>query len=204
VTTLNDYRLVVMGVSAGGMNALSIVIPSLPRDFSLPVVVVQHVHMDSDGFLANFLDDTSAVHVKEADDKDPLRGMTTYIAPADYHLLIEASGLLSLSVDDPHNHSRPSIDVLFDSAAEVFANQVIGVVLTGANEDGSQGLKRIKTAGGLAIVQNPATAESSVMPQAAIEATNVDWVLELNEIGPFLVSCCADSSRNEDSTVANE
>ncbi len=194
MTNSNEYRVVVIGVSTGGMNALSVVIPSLPRDFPLPVVVVQHLHMDSDGFLTEFLDDASALRVKEADDKEPLRGLTTYIAPADYHLLIEANRTLSLSVDEPFNHSRPSIDVLFDSAAEVFAGDVIGVVLTGANADGSQGLKRIKAAGGFAIVQNPETAESTEMPQAAIAATNVDLVVELNEIGPFLVSCCGVSS----------
>lgn len=203
MTRTRDYGVVVIGVSAGGMNALSILIPSLPQDFPLPVVVVQHLHVDSVGFLDEFLEDASSLRVKEADDKEPLRPGTVYVAPADYHLLIEEIGMLSLSVDDPLNYSRPSIDVLFDSAAGVFGNEAIGIILTGANADGSQGLKRIKAGGGLAIVQDPATAEAEAMPRAAIQATSVDHVLGLNEIGPFLVSYCVGSSQDADRDVAN-
>ena len=184
-TNCND-GVVVIGVSTGGMNALSVLIPSLPPDFPLPVVVVQHRHPDSVGFLVELLDRASSLRVKEADDKERLRAMTAYIAPPDYHLLIEENGALSLSADDPLNYSRPSIDVLFDSAAGVFGGNAIGIILTGANADGCQGLKRIRAAGGVAIVQDPSTADAEYMPREAINTTEVDHVLRLNDIGPFL------------------
>ncbi len=181
-----NYEAVVIGVSAGGLDALSAVIPSLPEAFRLPVIVVQHQRQDSVGFLASYLDERSPLAVKEANDKEPIRPGTVYVAPAGYHLLIEEHRAFSLSVDEPVNHCRPSIDVLFDSAADVYGAKVIGIVLTGANADGSQGLKAIKAAGGLAIVQDPATAEADYMPRKAMKATEVDQVLELNQIGPFL------------------
>jgi two-component system chemotaxis response regulator CheB len=187
---MQNYKLVVVGVSAGGLEALSAVIPSLPGDFPLPVVVVQHRRADSNDYLAASLDERSPLPVKEADDKEPLRPGTVYLAPADHHILIEEGGTLALSLDERVSHSRPSIDVLFDSAADVYEKQVIGVVMTGANSDGSQGLKHIKQCGGLAVVQDPDTAETDCMPREAIKATRVDQVLALDEIAPFLMKCC--------------
>jgi two-component system chemotaxis response regulator CheB len=187
---MQNYKIVVVGVSAGGLEALSAVIPSLPGDFPLPVVVVQHRRPDSDDFLAVRLDEQSPLPVKEADDKEPLRPGTVYLAPADHHILIEQGGTLALSLDERVSHSRPSIDVLFDSAADVYENKVIGVVMTGANSDGSQGLKHIKQCGGLAVVQDPACAEADCMPREAIKATRVDRVLALEKIAPFLMKCC--------------
>lgn len=185
-----NYKAVVVGVSAGGMEALSAVIPSLPGDFPLPVVVVQHRRPNSDDFLSVHLDEQSPLPVKEADDKEPIRPGIVYLAPADYHLLIERDGTFALSLDERVNHCRPSIDVLFDSAADVYEDKVIGVVLTGANPDGSQGLKHIKQCGGLAVVQDPVDAESDCMPHEAIKATRVDRILALEEIAGFLVQCC--------------
>lgn len=185
-----NYKAVVVGTSAGGLEALSVVTASLPGDFSLPVAVVQHRRSDSDDFLAVHLDERSRLRVKEADDKEPIRPGTIYLAPAGYHLLIERDGTFSLSLDERVNYCRPSIDVLFDSAADVFEDKVIGVFLTGSNSDGSQGLKHIKQCGGLAVVQDPACAEADCMPREAIEATQVDQVLALEKIAPFLVQCC--------------
>ncbi len=187
---MQNYKVVVVGVSAGGLEALSALIPSLPGDFPLPVVVVQHRRPNSDDFLAVRLDEQSPLPVKDADDKEPLRPATVYLAPADHHLLIEEDGTLALSLDERVSHSRPSIDVLFDSAADVYEEKVIGVVMTGANSDGSQGLKHIKQCGGLAVVQDPACAEADCMPREAIKVTRVDRVLALEKIAPFLVQCC--------------
>ena len=180
---------VVVGVSVGGLEALSVLIPALPGDFPLPVVVVQHRRPDSDDFLARHLDEQSRLAVKEADDKEPLRPGTVYLAPAGYHLLIEEDGTFALSVDRRVNHCRPAIDVLFDSAADAYGDKVIGVILTGSNADGSRGLKHIKQCGGLAVVQYPDSAEADCMPRKAVEATTVDRLLALEEIAPFLVQC---------------
>ncbi len=190
-----NYEIVVVGVSTGGLEALSTIVPALPADFPLPVIVVQHRRPDSDGFLAVHLDGLSALPVEEASDKEPIWGGIVYVAPANYHLMIEEDSTLSLSVDERVHHCRPSIDVLFDSAADVYGDRVIGVVLTGANSDGSQGLRHIKQRGGLAVVQDPATAQSECMPRAAIQATamqggGADRVLPIDQIGPFLVRCC--------------
>ncbi len=184
------YEAIVIGASAGGFQALKAVLPALGSTFPLPVVIVEHMDERSNGFLVEYLNRLSAIMVKEAEDKEPLRGGTAYMAPPGYHLLIEADRTMSLSVDGRVNFSRPSIDVLFESAAAVFHNTLIGVVLSGANADGAQGLKAIKQRGGLAIVQNPQTAEASAMPKAALASTPVDHVLDADVIGPLLMSIC--------------
>ena len=129
--------------------------------------------------------------VKEADEKEHLEAGIVYLAPPNYHLMVEKDKTLSLTVDERFNYSRPSIDILFESAAEVFGPQLIGVVLTGANSDGSYGLKTIKAAGGLVVVEDPATAEVKTMPQAALDMLFPDYVadhvLPLEKIGPLLV-----------------
>jgi len=182
----NHYEAIVMGVSAGGFQALTAMVAEFPESFSLPVIVVQHTKENNDGFLARHLNSQSPLWVKEADDKEAIQSGRLYLAPPGYHLLIEADRSFSLSVDPRVNYSRPSIDVLFNSAADVYWDDLIGVILTGANSDGSQGLRNIKARGGLAIVQNPASAEAACMPREAIAATPVDHVLALEEIGPFL------------------
>jgi two-component system chemotaxis response regulator CheB len=192
------YEAAVLGVSAGGLQALMKIIPALPAAFPLPIAIVQHLGVRSDAYLAGLLNRNSAIEVKEAEDKETLSPGTAYLAPAGYHLLIEPDKSFSLSVDDKVNFSRPSIDLLFESAADAFGETLIGVVLTGANSDGAQGLKAIKRRGGLAVVQNPKTAEASFMPRAAIAATAVDHIVELEHIAMLLLKLCygeADATR---------
>jgi two-component system chemotaxis response regulator CheB len=181
------YAAVVIGVSAGGVEALKVLLPALPASFPLPVAIVQHRNRRSDGFLAAYLGAMSTIAVSEAEDKEPFCAGHAYLAPAGYHLLIESDRSLSLTIDERVNYSCPSIDVLFKSAADVFAQSLIGIVLTGANADGAQGLKAIKSRGGLAVVQDPDTAAVMAMPHAALQATPVDHVLPLERIAPLLI-----------------
>jgi two-component system chemotaxis response regulator CheB len=183
---MKKYEVVVVGVSAGGLEALSIIIPLLPSEFSLPVIIVQHLHESSDNFLVDYIDKKSTLRVREAMDKEPILPGNVYIAPANYHLLVEEDRSFSLSTEGRVNWSRPSIDLLFESAADVYGDKVIGLILTGANDDGSAGLKKIKDIGGLSIVQAPETAQSDFMPRAAIKNVAPDYILKLEEIAPFL------------------
>jgi two-component system chemotaxis response regulator CheB len=185
------YRAVVIGVSAGGIEALTLLLPALPAAFPMPVAHVQYRDPRADNFLAGYLDRLSRIAVSEAEDKEPFCAGHAYLAPAGYHLLLEADRTLSLSVDPRVNHSCPSIDVLFESAADAFARSLIGIVLTGANADGSQGLKVIKERGGLAIVQDPETALAAAMPRAALAATPVDHVVALAGIAALLLRISA-------------
>ncbi len=179
---------VVIGASAGGLQALTMLISLLPKNFDKAMIVVRHVQEGSDDFLARHLDDISDIRVREANEKEVILSGTVYVAPAGYHLLVEDDRTFSLSTEGPVSFARPSIDVLFESAAEVYADRLVGVILTGANSDGARGLHDVKQAGGLAVVQDPKTAESPAMPRAAIDATHVDHVLELPEIASFLSS----------------
>lgn len=181
------FEAVTIGVSAGGMQALKVVLGALPESFPLPIAVVQHIEARSDTFLCDYLDRMSRIQVKEAEDKEPMRSGVAYLAPAGYHLLIEPERSFSLSVDEKVNYCRPSIDLLFESAADVFGRRLIGVILTGANADGAKGLLRIKERGGFALVQNPETAEAPYMPRAAIAAGPVDEVTDLDLIAPMLI-----------------
>jgi len=164
------------------------VLPALAPDFPMPVLIVQHMSRLSEGILSRLLDEVSQVRVKEAEDKESAVPGVVYIAPANYHLLVEEDGSLALSLEERVNFARPAVDVLFEAAADVYGPRLIGVVLTGANDDGSRGLKKIKERGGLTIVQDPATAEADAMPRAAIAASRVDYILPLAEIGPLLNS----------------
>ena len=175
------YELVVIGTSWGGLSALRELIGGLPKDVGLPVVVVQHRHRESNDAMAGLLQDGTPLRVAEVEDKAPILGGAVHVAPADYHLLID-DGFFSLSTDAPVSYSRPSIDVTFASAADAYGDRVIGVILTGANADGSRGLKRIVDRGGIALVQLPATAESPAMPEAAIRTVPKARVLTLEEI----------------------
>jgi two-component system chemotaxis response regulator CheB len=190
---LQSYELVVIGCSMGGMQALGAIFQSLPKDFPLPIAVAQHRYRTSSEALPAYFRRHSDLSVVDATDKEWLRPGHVYIAPADYHLLVDRGdghGELSLSVDAAVAYSRPSIDVLFESAADAFGPAVIGVVLTGANNDGTRGAGRIKQRGGLVIAQDPKTAEAPAMPEAAIAAGRVDRILPLERIGPFLVELC--------------
>lgn len=174
--------IVVVGTSWGGLAALSELVSGLPRDFVLPICVAQHRSKDSDGLLVKILQDLTPMCVQEGEDKQPLCGGNIYIAPPDYHMMVDREDIV-LTVDAPVRFSRPSIDVLFRSAADSFGPSVIGVVLTGANEDGAAGLAFIVSRGGRAIVQDPATAESSMMPASAVRAVPSATVLPLKKIG---------------------
>lgn len=182
-----DYEAIVIGASAGGLNALQEVLAPLPADFTLPILVVQHRLPVPDDFLAFSLNASCPLMVKEADDKESIKPGYVYMAPADYHLLVERDRTLSLSVDAKVCYSRPSIDVLFETAAEAYLSGLVGIILTGANNDGTAGLKKVKEKGGLTIAQNPATAEAAVMPRSAIRENIVDKILSLAEIASFLV-----------------
>jgi len=185
---VSSFELIVIGVSAGGMNALPVVLSPLPRDFPIPVVVVQHISPDGDNtFFVKYLGRKLSVQVKEADEKKEIMPGHVYIAPPNYHLFIESDRTFSLSIDEKVNYSRPSIDVLFESAVDAYGSALAGVILTGASADGAEGLKKIKHNKGLAIVQDPQSAEAWAMPRAAIEACEVDYVLPLDEIGKVLV-----------------
>lgn len=182
-----NYEAVVIGVSAGGLQALSELLPALPAKYPLPIIVVQHIHSTSDGYLIHYLGEKCSLAVKEADEKETIQQGTIYFAPPNYHLLVEGDFTMALNVDEKIRYSRPSVDVLFESAAEAYQSKLVGIVLTGANDDGSHGLKMIKEHGGLAIVQDPSDAEYSVMPEAAIASCQVDFVLPLAEIGRLLI-----------------
>ena len=180
------YQAVVMGLSAGGLNALQILLPTLPVAFTMPIVIVQHLHPQQERSFLEWLARACSLPVREAEEKESARPGIVYFAPPNYHLLIESDRTFSLSIDPKVNFSRPSIDVLFETAAEVYGRWLIGIVLTGASRDGAAGLRRIKENGGLAIVQDPADAQSPAMPSAALTETAVDHVLKLTEIGELL------------------
>ena len=192
------YEAIVIGVSAGGMNALSTILSRLPDDFALPIIIVQHMDPSSCDYLSDHLNRKCNIQVKEAEDKEKIMNGVAYVAPANYHLLLEEDRTFSLSVDDLVNYSRPSIDVMFETAADVFRKRLVGVVLTGANSDGSKGLTKIKALGGLAIVQDPATSHVDYMPKAAIASTRVDHILPLEEIASLLTELSNSSHANKE------
>jgi two-component system chemotaxis response regulator CheB len=178
--------MIVVGASLGGLKALTLALRGLPRSFSEPLAVVLHRHKDSDHMLLELMQRDLPLPTREALDKEPILPGHIYLAPADYHLLVD-SAHFSLSIDDPVRYARPSVDVLFESAADTFGPQVIGLVLTGANSDGAQGAARIKAQGGCIIVQDPATAAAPQMPRAVIDAVEPDYILPLDRIGSLLV-----------------
>lgn len=179
-------QAVVIGASAGALEALSAILPALPDTFGLPLIVVVHIPPDKRSVLASLFRAKCRIKVLEAEDKEPIEGGTVYFAPPDYHLLVETNGTLSLSNDKPVLFSRPSIDVLFESAADAFGASLIGIILSGANEDGARGLSAICMAGGAAIVQSPAEAFAPAMPQAAIAACPGAQVMQLSAIAAYL------------------
>ncbi len=181
----SDVGIIVVGASTGGLKALQILLSGLPAEFPLPIAIVQHRGANSESGLSEFLRRWSKLPIKEPEDKEPIETGHAYLAPRDYHLLIE-NGSFALSTDSPVAYARPSIDVLFESAADEYEDRAIGVILTGANHDGARGLRKIKAQGGLAIVEDPASAACREMPEAAIAGTTVDWILPLAQIGPCL------------------
>lgn len=180
------YSIIGIGTSWGGLAALTKLLGNLPTDFSIPMVVVQHRSKDSERLLVQLLQDATDLRVCEIEDKDPLTAGTVHVAPANYHVLIEA-GYASLTIEEPVRFSRPSIDVMLTSAADTYESAAIGVVLTGANEDGARGLAHVVKRGGIGLVQDPKTAEIPIMPQAAIRAVPTAEVLSLDAIGRRLI-----------------
>lgn len=182
----------IVGASWGGLAALTTLFRTLPDRFRVPIVVVQHRSRHGDNLLAVLLQDVTALRVIDVEDKEPLEPDSVYVAPANYHMLVEEDHL-SLTTDPLVRFSRPSIDVTFISAGDTYRDCAVGVILTGANDDGSRGLRYIVDLGGTAIVQNPETAESAAMPGAALRAVPEAQVLDLPMIGPRLVEIVATS-----------
>lgn len=183
----SPFNAIVMGASAGGIKALGLVLSAFPPDLPVPILIVQHLHPNSDSYLIQMLGGQCALTVKQADEKESILPGTVYIAPPNYHLLVEEDFTLSLSIDPRVNFSRPSVDVLFETAVYAYREKLIGVILTGANSDGSDGVKLIRKLGGYLVVQDPSTAEAEAMPRAAINAVRIDRILPLEQIGPYLV-----------------
>jgi two-component system chemotaxis response regulator CheB len=183
---LVQYDLVVVGASWGGLQTVGRLLADLPPTFDAPVAIAQHRHPDSqEGTLRDLLQRRTRRPVLEAEDKLTIERGHVYVAPPDYHLLVER-GRFALSVEDRVRYARPSIDVLFESAAYAYGERVIGIVLTGANDDGARGLARIKELGGVALIQDPETATRRAMPEAAIASTPADAILPVEEIGAYL------------------
>ncbi len=182
----NCFEAIVIGASSGGLEAFYKIFSKFHEDFSIPIFLVQHIKEGSDNYYVQHINRASSLDVLEAVDKIKINRGKAYVAPPGYHLLVEDKTSLSLSADPRVNFSRPSIDVLFDSAAHVYKDKVIGVLLTGANSDGALGIKKIHDLGGYTIVQNPETALSSEMPRSALAITKVDEVLELDQIASRL------------------
>ena len=188
-------RLVVLGASWGGLQALSTIMHALPPDIGAAIAIVQHRSKDSGNLLAELLQDVTAFPVVDVEDKEPIVAGRAYVAPPDYHLLVD-DGVFSLSVDAAFRYSRPSIDVTMASAAESYGERVVAVVLTGANDDGARGARQVIERGGAALVQDPTTAEVRTMPEAAIRALAAvprsRWaVVPLTAVAPRLVELVA-------------
>lgn len=184
------YKAIVIGSSAGGFQALKTIFSGLDPAFETPIIITQHLSPNSDNYLVHFLNMLSPLTVKEADEKEPIARRHVYIAPPNFHLLVEEDFTLSLNVEEKVNFARPSIDVLFETAAEAYQSHLIGIILTGANHDGAKGIERISQKGGFTIAQNPATAEAPVMPQTAINTGFINQVLNLEEIPVLLNEIC--------------
>ena len=178
---------IVIGASAGAIQALSRILPALPEGYPIPVLVVVHIPADRSDLLAPLFQAKCRLVVKEAEDKEPISAGVVYFGPSDYHLLVEGDGSVSLSSDEPVLYSRPSIDVLFESAADAYGQGLVGVILTGANEDGADGLRAIHAAGGVALAENPAEAFASEMPSAALARCPEARSASLDEIAAYLV-----------------
>jgi len=181
------YEAVVMGMSSGGMNVMKTVFPLLPAGFTLPIIIVQHLSPQSDSTWIEIIDKMCALPVTEAEEKEQILPGKIYVAPPNYHLLIEKNKSFSLTIDERINYARPSIDVLFESAADAYREKLIGIICSGSNHDGSMGLKKIKDNGGLAIAQDPLSAESYYMPETAVEKANPQHILALKEIVELLI-----------------
>jgi two-component system chemotaxis response regulator CheB len=185
----SGVEVVVIGASLGGLDAVRLLLRNLPAEFAPPIVLVQHRMSESDGLLVQLLAEQSPLPVSEPEDKDPIERGHVYVAPSDYHLYVE-QGFFALSMDEPVCYARPSIDVLFESAADSYGAGTIAVMLTSSNRDGADGARAVKRAGGRVLVQDPRTALSPVAPTAVIASTAVDGVLSVEHIARRLTELC--------------
>ncbi|OGU35262.1 MAG: glutamate methylesterase [Ignavibacteria bacterium GWB2_35_6b] len=177
-----------MGSSAGGLEVMIKLLSELPQNFQLPFIIVQHRAKDERQLLEEVIQVRCKITVKQADEKEKIKPGTVYFAPADYHLLVEADMSFSLNSDMYVNYSRPSIDVLFETASEVYRDGLLGIILTGSNSDGAQGIKTIRMNGGTTIAQNPQYSLHPFMPQAAINTGSIQYILKVDEIKAFLLN----------------
>ena len=190
---MTDSRVILIGGSAGALDALLAILPALPAQFAIPIVVVLHLAPNPASLVPELLERATSLRVLEIEDKQPLMRAAIHVAPPNYHVLLERDGTLALSIDEPVHFSRPSIDVLFESAAP-FGSHIAAVLLSGANEDGAAGLRRIAEAGGLAFVQDPSTARHAVMPAAGVaELRGRGRVLPVRQIAECLAGLVGDN-----------
>jgi two-component system chemotaxis response regulator CheB len=185
---------IVIGASAGGIKALSVLLPALPAGMAAPVFVVLHLPRERPSLLVEIFQPKCALPIREAEDKEPVEAGTVYFAPPDYHLLVDDGPQISLSADEPVHYSRPSIDVLFESAADCYGARLLGIVLTGANEDGAAGAAAVQRAGGITLVQRPDGAQSPLMPEAALKLVAPTHVLALDAMAVLLRTLAPASS----------
>jgi len=183
---MRQIEAIVVGVSAGGMKLIPKLISCLDTNLKFPMIFVQHLHPEQTEYFIEYFQKDTTIKIVSISDKEILAPGTIYFAPPDYHVLIDDKQTLSLAIDEKVNFSRPSIDLLFDSAADVFGRNLIGILLTGANHDGAQGLHKIKSLGGITIVQSPDSAEFPAMPQSAIDLFEPDYILEVSEIAEII------------------
>jgi two-component system, chemotaxis family, protein-glutamate methylesterase/glutaminase len=186
-TLRGRIEAIVIGASAGGVEALGLILPALPMKFRPALLIVLHLPRERPSLLVQIFEKRCALPIREADDKEPIEPGTIYFAPPDYHMLVERSRQIALSTDEPVHFSRPSVDVLFESAADVYAERLMGVILTGANEDGASGLHAIHRAGGVTVVQQPDSAKVPLMVVSALQRHPADFVLSLPQIAELLV-----------------
>ena len=179
---------IAIGCSAGGIEGLKFLLSEIPSSFPVPIGVVQHRSADSNGMMKRYFKDNCTLKIVEPDDKQPIEAGSVYFAPANYHMLVGEDLAFHLSVEEPVYFSRPSIDVFFQSAASVYRNRVLGIVMSGANVDGAEGLKEIKEGGGWTVVQDPMTAAHKIMPEAALATNKVDAILDLVNIRQLIHS----------------
>jgi len=185
-TLRGRIEAIVIGASAGGVEALGLILPALPATFRPSLLIVLHLPRERPSLLVEIYEKRCAVPIREADDKEPIEPGTVYFAPPDYHMLVERNRQIALSTDEPVHFSRPSVDVLFESAADVYGNRLLGMILTGANEDGAAGLHAIHRAGGVTVVQRPDSAKAPLMVVSALQRNPADFVLSLAEIAALL------------------
>lgn len=187
---------IVIGSSAGGLQALKAIFLQLDTNFQIPIIVVQHISPHSDNYITTYLDRICKLKVKEANEKEKIEKGIIYFAPPNFHLLIEEDYTFSLTTEERVNFARPSIDVLFETAAFAYGKNLTGIILTGANNDGANGLQSIKKRKGISIVQDPKTAEVNTMPSSSIKLGNIDHILSLDEIARLLLKMNKDLSLN--------